>query len=130
MPPGVEQSSFPRVFPKPGLQGKHPCSVCLYIFLSTVLTAVDAVNRKEMNNNQDVPSECHHARTRNSKKSCGGMVSEEKVIFVLKGQSFQFTSTGYIKGISRELRQKPSESLLWSAKNWHYQKKQPIVIPT
>ena len=39
------------------------------------------VNHKGMNNNQDVPSECHHASKCDSKTVCGGLASEEKVIF-------------------------------------------------
>ena len=52
-------------------------------FLSTILTTVEMVSHKGMNN-QDVPSECHHASIRDSKRGGGGLASEEKVIFVLK----------------------------------------------
>ena len=37
-----------------------------------------------MNNNQDVPSECHHASKCDSKRGGGGLASEENVSFVLK----------------------------------------------
>ena len=58
--------------------------MCLSIFLSTVVTAVETVSHKGMNNNQDVPSECHHTSIRDGKRDCGGLASEERVIFVLK----------------------------------------------
>ena len=45
---------------------------------------LDLVSYKEMNNNQDVPSECQHASIHESKRGGGGSTSEEKVIFVLK----------------------------------------------
>ena len=53
------------------------------LFLSTVLIAVEAVRHKEMSNNQDVPSKCHHASICDNKGG-RGLASEEKVIFVLK----------------------------------------------
>ena len=37
-----------------------------------------------MNNNRDVPSECHHTSICDSKRGGGQSASEEKVIFVLK----------------------------------------------
>ena len=63
-------------------------SICLtcahaHIFLSTVLTIVEMVSHKEMNNNQDVPTECHHVSICDSKRSYGGLASEEKVILSL-----------------------------------------------
>ena len=58
--------------------------MCLCTFLSIILTTVEVVSHKGMNNNQDVPSECHYTSTCDSKRSCGGLGSEEKVIFVLK----------------------------------------------
>ena len=58
--------------------------MCLYTFLSTVLTTVEMVSHKGMNNNQDVPSECHHTSIYDSKRGCGGLANEERVIFVLK----------------------------------------------
>ena len=58
--------------------------MCLGTFLSTVLTAVEAVSHKGMNKNQDVPSECHHASIFDSKRGGGVFVGEEKVTFVLK----------------------------------------------
>ena len=45
---------------------------------------IEMVSRKGMDNNQDVFTECHHVSICNSKRSCGGLASEEKVIFVLK----------------------------------------------
>ena len=36
------------------------------------------------NNNQDVPSEGHHSSICDSKGGCGGLASEERVIFVLE----------------------------------------------
>ena len=56
-----------------------PCT-----FLSTVLTAVEMVSYKGMNNNQDVPSVCHHASICDSKRGGGGLAIEEKVILLLK----------------------------------------------
>ena len=84
MPPGVEQSSFPRMFAKLGLLGEASVFMCLCAFLSTVLTAVEAESHRGMNDNQDVPSECLHARICDSKRGGGGSVSEDKVIFALK----------------------------------------------
>ena len=63
MPLGVEQSSFSRMFPggleggKLGHLGKHPSFMCPCTFPIAVLTAVEVVSHKGMNNNQDVPSE-------------------------------------------------------------------------
>ena len=81
-------------------------------FLSTILTTVEMVTHKGMNN-QDVPSECHHASICDSKRGGGGLASEEKVIFVLKllGPILQFISKDSTKRISKELRQKLPESL-------------------
>ena len=47
------------------------------------------------------------------------MAREEKVVFVLRvlGQSFQFIPTDSIEGLSKELKQKPLESFLWSTKS-------------
>ena len=47
------------MFPKLGLLG-HPSHVCPRTFLSTVLATVELVSHKGMNNNLDVPFECHH----------------------------------------------------------------------
>ena len=58
--------------------------MCPGTFLSTVLTAVEAVSHKGMNKNQDAPSECHHASIFDHKRGGGGFAGEEKVIFVLK----------------------------------------------
>ena len=84
MPPGVEQSSFPKMFAKLGLLGEASVFMCLCAFLSTVLTEVEAESHRGMNNNQDVPSECLHARICDSKRGGGGLASKEKVIFVLE----------------------------------------------
>ena len=56
----------------------------LCTFLSTVLTTVGMVSHKGVNNNQDVPTECHHASICDSKRSCGGLAGEEKAIFVIR----------------------------------------------
>ena len=42
------------------------------------------MNHKEINSNQDVPSECHHTSICDRERGCGGLTREEKVIFVLK----------------------------------------------
>ena len=72
------------MFPKLGLlEQASILRVPMYI-LSTLLTSVEVVSHKDMNNNQDVPSECHHASICDSKRGGRGLASEEKVIFVLK----------------------------------------------
>ena len=58
--------------------------MCPFTFLNTILTAVEAVSHEGMNNDQDVPSERHHASIRDSKRGDGGSASEENVNFVLK----------------------------------------------
>ena len=58
--------------------------MCLGSFLSIVLNTVEMVSHKGANNNQDVPSKCHHASQCDSKRGGGGLASEEKVGFVLK----------------------------------------------
>ena len=50
--------------------------MCLCTFLNTVLTAVEAVSHKGVNNHHDVLSEC------DTKRGGGGLASKEKVIFV------------------------------------------------
>ena len=72
------------MFPKLVLLGEASYYVCLCTFLSTVLTAVEMVSHKGMNNNQEVPSEGHHASICDGKRGGGGLASEEKVIFLLK----------------------------------------------
>jgi len=88
--------------------------MCLYTFLSTVLTAVEAVSHKGMNSNHDIPSERHHVTICDNKRS-GGELSEEKMIFcppvTRANPSSSFPQIPQ-KEKSRELRQKPSESLL------------------
>ena len=88
--------------------------MCPFTFLNTILTAVEAVSHEGMNNDQDVPSERHHASIRDSKRGDGGSASEENVNFVLKllGPILQFISKDSTKRISKELRQKLPESLL------------------
>ena len=91
----------------------RPCT-----FLSAVLTTVEMVSHKGMKKKpQDVPSECHHASIYDSRRGTGGLASEEKVIFVLKplGPILQFISADSTKRISKELKQKPLENLLWSS---------------
>ena len=44
MPPGVEQSSFPRMFAKLCLLGRDPSDVCRCPFLSAVLASVEVVS--------------------------------------------------------------------------------------
>ena len=39
---------------------------------------------RDKQKNQAVPSECHHTSIHDSKRGCGGLASEEKVVFVLK----------------------------------------------
>lgn len=58
--------------------------MCLCTFLSTVLTTVEMVNHNGINDNQDVPSECHHASISDSKRDGEGLASEENSDFVLK----------------------------------------------
>ena len=55
--------------------------MCLCLFLSTVLATVEAASHKGMNNNEDVHSECHHTGIYDSKRGCGGLLSEEKSDF-------------------------------------------------
>ena len=93
--------------------------MCPFTFLNTILTAVEAVSHEGTNNDQDVPSERHHASIRDSKRGDGGSASEENVNFVLKllGPILQFISKDSTKRISKELKQKPLESFLWSSKS-------------
>ena len=61
--------------------------MCPCTFLNIVLTTVETVSHKEMNNkmnNQDVLSECHHTSICDSKRGGRGLASEERVIFVLE----------------------------------------------
>ena len=44
------------MFPKLGRLGKHPSSLYLCRFLSTVPTAIEMVSHQGMNNHQNVPS--------------------------------------------------------------------------
>ena len=85
-----------------------------------ILTAVETVSHKGMNNNQDVPSECHHTSICDGKRGGGGLASEKKVIFVLQLLGpilpVHFHRV-HKRNISRELRQRPSESLLWSGRS-------------
>ena len=57
--PGVEQSSFPRIFSK-GLLGEASILFVPVCTPESVLTTVEAVSHKGMNNNQDISSECCH----------------------------------------------------------------------
>ena len=54
-----------------------------------------------------------------SKRSGGGLASKEKVIFVIRllGPILAVHFHRVHKRISKELRQKPSESLQWSSKS-------------
>jgi hypothetical protein len=67
-----------------------------------------------MNSNHDIPSERHHVTICDNKRS-GGELSEEKMIFcppvTRANPSSSFPQIPQ-KEKSRELRQKPSESLL------------------
>ena len=77
--------------------------------------AVEIVSRKGMNDNQDVPSECHHTSKCDGKRGGGGLASEEKAISVLNrlGPVLPVHFRRFHKrNISRELRQRPSESFL------------------
>ena len=58
--------------------------MCAYVHSWIVLTAVETVSHKEMNNNQDVLSECHHASTCDSKRGGRGLASKGRVTFVLE----------------------------------------------
>ena len=82
--PGWSRVAFLECFPRQDYSEKHPFSVCLSTFLSTVLTAVDMVSHKGMNNHQGVPPECHHSSICDSKRDRGRLPSEEKVSFVLE----------------------------------------------
>ena len=76
--------------------------------------AVEVVSHKGMNNNQDVPSECHHISICDSKRGGDGPASEKKMIFVLEllRPILPVHSTDSTERILKELRQKPPESLL------------------
>ena len=91
----------------------YPCTS-----LSTVLTAVEAVSHKRVNNDQDVPSACHHTSICDTKRGVDGWPAR-KAIFALKllGAIVQVHFHSFTKEISKELRQKPSESLLRSAES-------------
>ena len=59
-------------------RGKHLSSVCRCTFLSSVLTAVEVVSHKGVNNSQDVPSECHHISICDSKRGGDGQPERKK----------------------------------------------------
>ena len=84
MPPGLDQSSFLRMFPKLGLLGEASIFHVPMHIPEYSPDAVEMVGHKGINNNQDVPSECHHTSICDSKRGGGQSASEEKVIFVLK----------------------------------------------
>ena len=72
------------MLPKLGLLWEASAFHVPFTFLNTTLTAVEAVSHEGTNNDQDVPSERHHASVRDRKRGGGGSASEENVNFVLK----------------------------------------------
>ena len=72
------------MLPKLGLLREASAFHVPFPFLNTTLTAVEAVSHEGTNNDQDVPSERHHASVHDSKRGGGGSASEENVNFVLK----------------------------------------------
>ena len=104
MPPGVEQSSFPGMFPKLCLLGEGS--------ILCVPVPIPECSPDLSRSGESLPRQY-------SKRGGGGLASEEKVIFVfeLLGPILPVHFHSFHKRISKELRQRPPESLLWSTKS-------------
>ena len=64
--------------PKLGLLGEAS-ALCVQVHIpERILTAVEVVSHKGVNNSQDVPSECHHISTCDSKRGGDGQPARKK----------------------------------------------------
>ena len=116
--PRCHQSNLLERLPSSGRWGKQssPERLCttLGVFLNT-----KPVNHKGPNIKSDVPPKHHHTNIGDSRRDGEGLASEAKVTLSssYEGQSFQFIPTVSTERISKEMGQKPLESLLWSSKS-------------
>ena len=92
------------MLPKLGLLWEASAFHVPFTFLNTTLTAVEAVSHEGTNNDQDVPSERHHASVHDSKRGGGGSAREENVNFVLKllGPILPVHSPGPLTALAKE----------------------------